>query len=158
MELSKAFDDKQNKLVNDISVGPGMHQLEESLRTSKVAYPWAPGSNISREDQGGAGDLIDVQSELNNLSRPLTKDISKEYSPFTAQQFNKPIYGKGQYFDQVNSRISDPAFDLKEFGINRWEHLQINPQDNCIEPFRRLGVNTVLDTLDKHSKCELPTK
>ena len=50
------------------------------------------------------------------------------------------------------------AFDLKEFGINRWEPLQINPQDNCIEPFRRLGVNTVLDTLDKHSKCELPTK
>ena len=34
MELSKAFDDKQNKLVNDISVGPGMHQLEESLRNA----------------------------------------------------------------------------------------------------------------------------
>jgi len=153
MEFATAYDEKQNKLISDVSMGPGMYRLEEATKNSKVAYPWAPGSNISREDQGIAANLIDVQSELNNLSRPLTKDVSKEYSPFTAQTFNEPIYGKGKYFDQVNSRTSDPAFDLKEFGINRWEPLQINPQDNCIEPFNRIGDNTVLDTLDKHSTC-----
>ena len=37
MELSKAFDDKQNKLVNDISVGPGMHLLEESINKRLIA-------------------------------------------------------------------------------------------------------------------------
>ena len=153
MEFATAYDEQQNKLINNQSMGPGMYQLEESVKHSKVAYPWAPGSNISREDQGPAANLIDVQSELHNLSRPLTKDISKEYSPFTTQTFNEPIYGEGKYFDQVSSRISDPAFDLKEFGINRWEALQMNPQDNCIEPFKRIGNNTVLDTLDKHSKC-----
>ena len=150
MEFANAYDEKQNKLLNDQSMGPGMYLLEESVKNSKVAYPWAPGSNISREDQGPAAALVDVQSELNNLSRPLTKDISKEYSPFTVQTFNAPIYGEGKYFDQVNSRTSDPAFDLKEFGINRWEWLPIDPQKNAVEPFRRLGENTVLQTLDAH--------
>ena len=54
------------------------------------------------------------------------------------------------YFEQNNSRLSDPAFDLKEFGINRWQWLPIDPQKNAVEPFRRLGENTVLETLDAH--------
>jgi len=150
MEFNKAFDDKQNKLLDDQSTGPGLYQMEESLKTSKPAYPWAPGSNTSREGLGPASNLVDVQSELNNLDRPLTKNIFEDYSPFTEKTFQEPIYGKGDYFEQNNSRLSDPAFDLKEFGINRWEWLPIDPQKNSIEPFRRIGENTVLDTLDAH--------
>ena len=39
---------------------------------------------------------------------------------------------------------------FKEFGINRWQWLPIDPQKNAVEPFRRLGENTVLETLDAH--------
>ena len=53
--------------------------------------------------------------------------------------------------NKKNSRLSNPAFDLKEFGINRWEWLPIDPQANAVEPFRRIGENTVLDTLDNHT-------
>ncbi len=150
MEYNRAFDDKQNKLLDDQAKGPGLYQMDESLRTSKPAYPWAPGSNQSRTYQAPADDLVDAQSDLRNLDRPLTKNIFQEYSPFNEESFKKPIYGKGDYFDQVNSRLSDPAFDLKEFGINRWEWLPIDPQKNAVEPFRRIGENTVLDTLDNH--------
>ena len=64
-------------------------------------------------------DLVDIQSDLNNLDRPLTKNIFQEYTPFNEKAFQEPIYGKGDYFEQNNSRLSDPAFDLKEFGINQ---------------------------------------
>ena len=150
MEYDRAFDDKQNKLLEDQAKGPGFYQMAESLKTSKPAYPWAPGSSTSREGQAPAADLVDIQSDLNNLDRPLTKNIFQEYSPFTEKTFQEPIYGKGDYFEQNNSRLSDPAFDLKEFGINRWEWLPIDPQKNAVEPFRRLGENTVLETLDAH--------
>ena len=150
MEFVRAFDEQQNKLLTDQSKGPGLYQMNESLRTSKPAFPWAPGSNTSRESQAPASDLADTLSDLRNLSRPITKNIFEEYSPFNEQSFNEPIYGKGDYFDQVNSRLSDPAFDLKEFGINRWEWLPIDPQKNAVEPFKRIGQNTVLDTLDNH--------
>ena len=121
MEFNKAFDDKQNKLLDDQSRGPGIYQMDNSLKTNKPAYPWAPGSSTSRSDQAPAPDLVDIQSDLRNLDRPLTKNIFEDYSPFTDKTFQEPIYGKGDYFDQVNSRLSDPAFDLKEFGINRWQ-------------------------------------
>jgi len=150
MEYNKAFDDQQNKLLDDQAKGPGLYQMDKSLKTNKPAYPWAPGSNTSREGQGPAADLVDIQSDLNNLDRTLTKNIFEEYSPFTNKAFQEPIYGKGDYFEQNNSRLSDPAFDLKEFGINRWEWLPIDPQKNAVEPFRRLGDNTVLETLDAH--------
>ena len=150
MEYNKAFEEKQNKLLDDQSRGPGIYQMDYSLKTNKPAYPWAPGSNTSREDKAPPPDLVDVQSELQNLDRPLTKNVFNEYSPYTEKTFNEPIYGKGNYFDQVNSRLSDPAFDLKEFGINRWEWLPIDPQKNAVEPFRRIGENTVLETLDAH--------
>ena len=150
MEFNKAFDEKQNKLLDDQSRGPGIYQMDNSLKTNKPAYPWAPGSSTSRSDQAPPADLVDIQSDLQNLDRPLTKNIFEVYSPFTNKTFQEPIYGKGDYFDQVNSRLSDPAFDLKEFGINRWEWLPIDPQKNSVEPFRRLGENTVLETLDAH--------
>ena len=151
MEFIKAFDEQQNKLLDDQSTGPGLYQMEHSLKTSKPAYPWAPGSSTTREGQAPASDLVDIQSELNNLDRPLTKNIFEEYTPFTEKTFQEPIYGKGDYFEQNNSRLSDPAFDLKEFGINRWEWLPIDPQKNAVEPFRRLGENTVIETLDSHT-------
>jgi len=151
MEYNRAFDEKQNKLLDDQSKGPGLYQTMVSLKNNKPAYPWSPGTNTSRENQGPSADLVDVQSDLNNLDRNLTKNIFEEYSPFTSKAFNEPIYGEGDYFDQVNSRLSDPAFDLKEFGINRWEWLPIDPQKNAVEPFRRLGENTVLETLDAHT-------
>jgi hypothetical protein len=151
MEFNRAFDEQQNKLLDDQSRGPGLYQMNESLKTNKPAYPWAPGSNISREGQGPQGNLIDIQSDLNNLNRPLTNNIFNEYSPFTTSLVQEKIHGDDGYFDQVNSRLSDPAFDLKEFGINRWEWLPIDPQKNAVEPFRRLGENTVLQTLDSHT-------
>ena len=40
-------------------------------------------------------------------------------------------------------------------GWNRWQYLFFDPQKNCIEPFPRIGNNSVLQTLDTHqAMCE----
>lgn len=150
MEYDKAFDEKQNKLLDDQSRGPGLYQMDESLRTNKPAFAWAPGTNVSREDKAPTGNLTDIQSDLQNLGRPITKNIFAEYSPYDTKTFQEPIHGDDGFFEQVNSRLSDPAFDLKEYGVNRWQWLPIDPQKNSIEPFRRIGENTVLNVLDNH--------
>ena len=38
-------------------------------------------------------------------------------------------------------------------GLNRWYNLYLNPQENCIEQFPRIGMNSVLDVLDNHKPC-----
>ena len=53
-------------------------------------------------------------------------------------------------FHQESSRLNNNAFELKGIGINRWEPLFFDPQKNSIEPFNKIGDNTVLSTLDKH--------
>jgi hypothetical protein len=150
MDFGKAFDEEQNKLMNDQSIGPGLYILDESLKTKLPVYPWAPGNNISVNKQGINTDYIDTHSELMNLTRPNTQNIFLQYSPFESKTFQDPIHGDDGFFNPVNSRQDDPAFDLKEFGINRWEALPLNPQATALEPFLRIGENTVLNVLDNH--------
>ena len=150
MEFGKAYDEKQNKLMEDQTKGPGLYQLNNSLKNNLPVYPWYPGSNIIVDKQGINTDYIDTHSELLNLSRPLTNNIFLQYSPFENKTFNQPLYGEDGYFKQINSRLDNPAFDLREYGINRWETLPLNPQDTALEPFLRLGVNTTLNVRDNH--------
>ena len=150
MEYNRAFDEQQNKLLNDQARGPGLYQLDKSLRNNKPAYAWAPGTNVSREDKAPSSELTDIQSDLLNITRKESKNIYLQYSPYESKTFQSPIHGEDGFFDQVNSRLSDPAFDLKEYGINRWQWLPIDPQKNAVEPFRRIGENTVLGVLDNH--------
>lgn len=150
MDLGKAYDEKQNKLMEDQTKGPGLYQLNNSLKNNLPVYPWYPGSNIIVDKQGINTDYIDTHSELLNLSRPLTNNIFLQYSPFENKTFNQPLYGDDGYFKQINSRLDNPAFDLREYGINRWETLPLNPQDTALEPFLRLGVNTTLNVRDNH--------
>jgi len=150
MDFGKAYDEKQNKLMEDQTKGPGLYQLNNSLKNNLPVYPWYPGSNIIVDKQGINTDYIDTHSELLNLSRPLTNNIFLQYSPFENKTFNQPLYGEDGYFKQINSRLDNPAFDLREYGINRWETLPLNPQDTALEPFLRLGVNTTLNVRDNH--------
>lgn len=150
MDFGKAYDEKQNKLMEDQTKGPGLYQLNNSFKNNLPVYPWYPGSNINVDKQGINTDYIDTHSELLNLSRPLTNNIFLQYSPFENKTFNQPLYGEDGYFKQFNSRLDNPAFDLREYGINRWETLPLNPQDTALEPFLRLGVNTTLNVRDNH--------
>ena len=73
-----------------------------------------------------------------------TNDISNRYS-----QSNEKLMNGG--FQQFNT-YGKNAHELSGVGINRWEPLFFDPQKNSIEPFSRIGENTILFSLDKHVK------
>ena len=55
------------------------------------------------------------------------------------------------------SRLPVNDFTKIGVGINRWESLFFDPQKNSIEPFKRIGQNSVLPVLDAHAQYCFPT-
>ena len=143
-----------NKTLEEMSLGPGMYRLNDSKLRNKISYPWSP--TVQLQKVGGSvmdQNFIDVSSELKNLTRPLSNNPYKQYIPGKEDQSYYMIHFDDGFFEQNNTRLTNNSFELKGVGINRWQPLFFDPQKNCIEPFeRRNGVNTVLNTLDKHVK------
>ena len=142
-----------NRSLEEMSMGPGMYRLNDSKLRNKISYPWAP--SVQLQKVGGSvmdQNFIDVSSELRNLSRPLSNNPNEKYVPGKEDQNYSMIHFDDGFFEQDSTRLTNNAFELKGVGINRWEPLFFDPQKNCIEPFKRIGENTVLDTLDTHVK------
>ena len=136
---------------NMFSSAPGDYKLDESRLRNKINYPWAPTTTI--QSMGGSvmdQNFIDVDSEIKNITRPLSNNPQKQYVPGQENKEQPMIHFEDGGFHQVSSRLTNNAFELKGVGINRWEPLFFDPQKNAIEPFRRVGDNTVLATLDTH--------
>ena len=106
---------------------------------------------------------ISTKPIQNNLNCKLNVDVFDEYFN------NKYIDGRVKQKDSVefenkivlNAETEKWAYTVKSnktirgAGLNRWYNLYKNPQENCIEKFPRIGLNSVLDVLDNHKSCEV---
>ena len=140
-----------NKTFEEMSTGPGLYSLEESRLKNKISYPWAP--TVRLQYRGGSvmeNNFMDVDSELKNITRKLSNNPQEKYIPGKEDQSYSMIHFEDGFFEESNPRLTNNAFELKGVGINRWEPLFFDPQKNAIEPFRRIGDNTILATLDQH--------
>ena len=138
-----------NTLSNNFTSGPGEYRLNE--KRNQISYPWAP-TMILQKNGGSLMDenFFDTESEIKNITRKLTNNPKEQYIPGVEGEEKNMIHFKDNGYHQVSSRLTNNAFELKGVGINRWEPLFFDPQKNAIEPFRRIGDNTVLHTLDQH--------
>ena len=140
---------------NIFTAGPGNYKLNESRLRNTISYPWSPTMII--QSNGGSlmdDNFFDTESELKNITRPLSNAPQEKYIPGPTDKSNSMIHFDDGGFHQESSRLTNNAFELKGVGITRWEPLFFDPQKNSIEPFRRLGEDTVLHTLDQHvSEC-----
>ena len=106
---------------------------------------------------------ISTKPIQNDLNSKLNVDVFDEY-------FNdKTIDMKVKQKDSVefeNKKVLNvetkkwantvgPDKTIRGAGLNRWYNLYKNPQDNCIENFPRIGMNSVLDVLDNHKSCKV---
>ena len=73
-------------------------------------------------------------------------DNSNNMNTNLLQNENQKLINGG--FDKSN--YDKNLCELSSVGFNRWEPLFFDPQKNSIEPFRRIGEDTVLATLDNH--------
>tara|TARA_B100000123_G_C25696166_1_gene413137 strand:- start:654 stop:1121 length:468 start_codon:yes stop_codon:yes gene_type:complete len=134
---------------NIFTSGPGEYRLNE--KRNQINYPWAP-TMILQKNGGSLMDenFFDTESEIKNITRKLSNNPKEQYIPGTQGDEVKMKHFKDNGYHQISSRLTNNAFELKGIGINRWEPLFFDPQKNAIEPFRRIGNNTVLNTLDQH--------
>jgi len=139
-------------LSNEFSSLPGDYKLNESKLRNTISYPWAPTTSLQK--MGGSvldENFIDVESEIKNITRPLSNDPFKKYLP-DENKSQQMVHFDDGFFHAESTRLRNNAFELKGVGINRWEPLFFDPQKNALEPFVRNGSNTVLATLDQHVK------
>jgi hypothetical protein len=156
---SLKYDNNAYKQVLAESVGPLQYQLgtpqqcEECLSTDP---------SIRLQRAGASTDLkhamVDVNSELLNITRKLSNDPAKKYVPKEDKSGNlcseTPKYNprdcgnvKTEY-----TLLSNPPCNLRGTGINRWEWLCQDPQANVITPYY-FGTDTKQLAKDLHRPC-----
>lgn len=140
-----------------VSQFPLLYELDTQIEHNKQVYPVDPSFRLQRMGNGidGTQPLVDVDTKLLNIDKRATKDLVNHMGDF---KNSKILNLKDGFMEQGNTRFSNPAFNIKGMGINRWYQLYKNPQENCIEPFSRIGENSVLSTLDNHVPCPVTDK
>ena len=120
-----------------------------------------------------ANSVIDMAKHLesgistkpiqNDLNSKLNVDVFDEY--FNDKTIDMKVKQKDsvEFENKVVLNVEtekwaysvEPDKTIRGAGLNRWYNLYKNPQDNCIESFPRIGMNSVLDVLDNHKPCKV---
>jgi len=151
----KKFQEEIEQVNTKQNVGPGLYRLSMAQRDNQPAYPWAP-TMISQ--LGGVStvegvSLVDIDSELMNITRINSKDPKMHYQPDENKSVALKHVPDGGFHSE-SELLNNPPSLLRGQTKNRWEPLFIDPQLNAIEPFeRRLGKDTYLGQIDNYQPC-----
>lgn len=162
------------------TTGPGEYALGEPQIACDSCFPYAPTVRLQRSGDSINTNmgLIDVDSELLNITRKKSKDPNMLYKPScpnTACSSGEPCgqgvvgkctglkqglrYGddklknyKDCFFAREDTRLSNPSCNLRSTGWNRWEWLCQDPQERVEIPFD-WNIDSKLMFKDNHRPC-----
>jgi hypothetical protein len=149
MNKTQNFDEELLK----ISTGPGLYMLQSSYKNDEIVYPFAPTSSLQRS--GGSTiegvSLVDIDTELMGLNRINSKDPDTKYKPKNTKfKYN---HLKDGFFETEHTRLTNSLLDLRTIQKNRFDYIPVSAVKYSIEPFKLLGENTYLDTIDNFQEC-----
>ena len=139
------------------SIGPGEYQLTTPFISCVDCYSDDPQLRLQRAGASVAKNMtmVDVNSELLNINRKLSNCSENEFIP----KFDKngkidntveQVDFKNCSIPKVeNTRLSNPACNLRGTGWNRWEWLCNDPQEKVLLPFES-NVSNRLVMKDNH--------
>jgi hypothetical protein len=173
------------------SSGPGHYQLNTPPISCEPCYPIDVQTRLqySGASEDTTKPLIDIDSEMLNITRPSSKCPSRKWVP-QCEGFNAEGYPCGQGVvgtcqtckngqtegampreakcpDQFSQRLThwrdcgkpvedtrlvNPACNLRGTGFNRWEWLCLNPQERVEIPFD-YNISNRLVVKDNHRPC-----
>jgi hypothetical protein len=145
--------------LNEIATGPGRYVLGVPNAYGNAAY--IPEPTIRMQKWGASHDMsstkTDVESDLRNLARPVTRTTCGQYQPEQGLARAARLTPMPEAsFPRTYERLVDPACNVKGVAVNRWSWLCQNPQENVLMPFEH-GVNTQLAARDGYlPKLTLP--
>ena len=117
------------------STGPGQYQLLTPAATCDPCYPDDPKYMLQRQGVKVSGErnYIDTSSDLLNITRPGSKCPSNKFLPDESSDgtscSNKinPNYKECSMPEVEDTRLTNPASNLRGTGWNRWEWLCLDP-------------------------------
>ena len=126
---------------NEISTGPGRWALGVPNAYGNAAF--VPTATTINQKWGAAHDMTstktDVESDLKNLGRPTVRTTCGQYQPEQGAAVAARLTAMPEAdFPQTASHLVDPPCTLRGTGINRWQWLCENPQENVMVPFEYL--------------------
>jgi hypothetical protein len=145
--------------LNEIATSPGRYALGVPNAYGNAAYVANP--TIRMQKWGASHDMsstkTDVESDLRNLARPVTRTVCGQYQPEEGMARAARLTPMPEAdFPRTYERLVDPACNVKGVGVNRWQWLCQDPQENVLLPFEH-GINTQLASRDGYlSKLTLP--
>ncbi len=146
----------QLESLNKESLGPGLYMLDVSKKLNQVVYPWAP--TVRLQKMGASINqnmsLVDTESDLYNIVRVNTKDPNKKYIPDENKKIDY-LDLKDGFFQEENTFLTNPPFELKGLTKNRFYNLFHDPQKTAIAPeyVGRIGTDTYSTILDDYKAC-----
>jgi hypothetical protein len=164
MSFNKAYyDEVANKQQLNESVGPGVYMLGKPNISCEPCYPYAPSVRLDRQGNSISSrqSLIDIDSELSNITRKLSRDPKDKYIPNCPNSMctsgevcgqgvvgnckehnrgqrigdNDLLHFKDCFIPAEETRLSNPSCNLRSTGWNRWEWLCHDPQERVMMPF-----------------------
>lgn len=144
------FDECAYKHRLNESIGPLEYQLDRTNICEPCFVP--SGVNVGGFGAAVCDNLIDVDSELLGLTRRASLCPAKKYIP-GEQPFcqAKPLRECTDLMPEP-TRLSNPACTLRCRGVNRFESLCIDPQDNALVPFAT-NINNRIIVKNSHRPC-----
>jgi len=126
---------------NEISTGPGRWALGVPNAYGNAAF--VPTVTTINQKWGAAHDMTstktDMESDLKNLGRPTVRTTCGQYQPEQGLAVADRLTAMPEAeFPQTASHLVDPPCTLRGTGINRWQWLCENPQENVMVPFEYL--------------------
>lgn len=162
------------------SIGPGMYKLKSPAVSCSDCYPYAPSVRLDKRGDSLSAKqvLIDVDSELMNITRRQTKDPRGKYLPNCPKAMctsgevcgqglvgTCAQHGPGQrfgdhdlqhqkecFFAAEDTRLSNPSCNLRGTGWNRWDWVCLDPQAKLEMPFH-WNISARLTIKDNHRPC-----
>lgn len=149
------YDDAETQTRAAELVGPA-HYVLDPLRAHCAAC--VPDDAQTRFGTGGApycstpGALVDVDSELHNITRVGTKAPQGKYKPGGKLPCDMRELPACQTVPTLSTRLTNPPCTLRGTGWNRFEWPCTDPQQNVEAPFHKgVGfVNSSLVFKDNH--------
>ena len=145
------------------STGPGQYQLLTPAANCDPCYPTDPKYRLQRRGVRLTGEQVytDTSSELLNITRAGSKCPGKKHLPNESQTGEmcnnslNPNYRECDMPTMEDTRLTNPACNLRGTGWNRWEWLCLDPQERVLIPFD-YNINNRLVVKDNHRPC-IPT-
>ena len=142
------------------SVGSVDYMINGPKIDCRACFPVDPTIRLSSVPRSSMGvstcatrPLIDVDSEMKLLNRQATNCPSGKYLPSENEYCSKLTkLADCPALPTESTRLSNPPCTLRSTGINRWEWLCQDPQDNALIRFD-YNISNRIVVKDNHRPC-----